>query len=240
MDDKPLKMKAYTSICHLPGSKLGEGDHTINPGQARMCTEKSKEKNDVVVVTEKVDGTCTSVAKVDGQLYALGRAGYETHTSPYDFIREFGIWMQYYRDEFDEILEDGERIVGEWMIRTHGIPYNMPHEPWVAFDILRGNDRLCYDEFSKRIDGLLPTAGLIHKGEPIAVEEAYKGTGYHGSIEMPEGMVYRVERKDKVLFLAKWVRHDMVPGKYLSIKDDVKPAMWNTFHIHRYTPTCVR
>ena len=34
------------------------------------------------------------------------------------------------------------------------------------------------------------------------------------SVEAPEGMVYRVERKGKVDFLAKWVRQDFEAGKY--------------------------
>src|SRR4051812_45187727 len=36
---KPLGSKGYGSICHLPGSRLGPGDHKLNPGQARILTE---------------------------------------------------------------------------------------------------------------------------------------------------------------------------------------------------------
>jgi hypothetical protein len=42
-------------------------------------------------------------------------------------------------------------------------------------------------------------------------------------IEPPEGVVYRVEDKDRVLFLAKWVRGDKVDGKYLF----QNPPIWN-------------
>ena len=34
------------------------------------------------------------------------------------------------------------------------------------------------------------------------------------SVDAPEGMVYRVERRGKVDFLAKWVRKDFEEGKY--------------------------
>lgn len=46
------------------------------------------------------------------------------------------------------------------------------------------------------------------------------------SKESPEGMVYRVERKGKVDFLAKWVRQDFEAGKYC-IGIDEKDLIWN-------------
>lgn len=58
---KPLGIKAYTSIPHLPGSRLGLGDHTINPGQAKICTEGKVGER--VIVQEKIDGTCVAVLR---------------------------------------------------------------------------------------------------------------------------------------------------------------------------------
>ena len=31
---KPMGIKAYGSICHLPGSRMGPADRKLNPGQA--------------------------------------------------------------------------------------------------------------------------------------------------------------------------------------------------------------
>jgi len=41
--NKPLNQKAYGSIPHLPGSRLGPGDYSIGEGQARIATEKLRD-----------------------------------------------------------------------------------------------------------------------------------------------------------------------------------------------------
>jgi hypothetical protein len=41
------------------------------------------------------------------------------------------------------------------------------------------------------------------------------GEGSHGCLEAPEGAVWRVERKGKFDFMAKWVDPTKVDGKYL-------------------------
>lgn len=78
--DKPLGRKAYGSIGHLPGSRLGPGDHHVHAGQGRICTLVARDRHDQIIVTEKVDGSCCAVAKVEGQILALGRAGYPAQT----------------------------------------------------------------------------------------------------------------------------------------------------------------
>jgi len=52
----------------------------------------------------------------------------------------------------------------------------------------------------------------------ISVEEALEllgATGGHGSIDKPEGLIYRVERKGEVDFLCKYVNPDHQTGRYL-------------------------
>ena len=39
--------------------------------------------------------------------------------------------------------------------------------------------------------------------------------GHHGGLHPAEGVVWRVERRGKVDFLAKWVRPNKVDGRYL-------------------------
>src|SRR3989442_5967093 len=81
---KPLGIKAYGSICHLPGSRLGPGDHKLNPGQAKILTEKTRDKHDLIIVQEKLDGSNVAVARVSSQLIPLGRAGYPAISSKYE------------------------------------------------------------------------------------------------------------------------------------------------------------
>lgn len=55
MHDKLPGIKAYGSIPHLPGSRLGPGDHHVTEGQARICTERGRDRHDFITVTEKLD-----------------------------------------------------------------------------------------------------------------------------------------------------------------------------------------
>ena len=43
---KPFGRLSYGSIPHLPGSRLGSGDHHITEGQARILTVKTRDKHD--------------------------------------------------------------------------------------------------------------------------------------------------------------------------------------------------
>ena len=228
MAEKPLGIKAYGSIGHLPGSRLGPGDHKVNDGQARICTVKARDKNDRIYVQEKVDGSCTAVAKVDNAIVAIGRAGYLARTSNFPMHHHFADWVSYRESNFYAILEEGERMVGEWMGLTHGTRYDLVKtaylsdwprrgDPWIAFDIMRGHERVPYQEFFDRAGGMfdLPFPLAVGPATIEQVEVLLGEHGRHGAIDRAEGAVWRVERQDKVDFLAKYVRHDKVDGKYL-------------------------
>ena len=133
---KPLGQKAYGSIPHLPGSRLGEGDHHVSEGQAIIATKKTRDKNDLVIVQEKLDGSNCSVAKVNGQVSALGRSGYLAETSPYPQHQLFAKWVRSEEPRFAKLLNEGERVCGEWLAQAHGTKYNLQHEPFVPFDIM--------------------------------------------------------------------------------------------------------
>lgn len=229
MGNKPLNGKAYTSISHLPNSRLGLGDHHISLGQARIATEKTRDKFDLIIVQEKLDGSNVCVAKINDVLYPLIRAGYVANTSRWEQHQLFYKWAMQNYSRFDKVLQNGERLCGEWLLQAHGTRYNLPHEPFVVFDLINENGRLCYSEFKSRIGDSFILPKLLHSGSPISVKDALKllGTlGFHGAIDEVEGVVYRVERKGKVEFICKFVRHDKVDGKYLEEQYKGKPV-WN-------------
>lgn len=63
----------------------------------------------------------------------------------------------------------------------------------------------------------------------VPLTEALKtlgAMGYHGALDEAEGVVYRVERKGKVDFLAKYVRPSKVAGCYLP-EVSGNAAVWN-------------
>ena len=219
---KPLGHRAYGSIPHLPGSNRGPGDHGLQPKQAALLTEAAS-KDWTVVVQEKLDGSCLAVAKISGRVVPLGRAGYDLKTSPYEHLRAFDQWVADRHDRFDRLLGDGERVVGEWMLKATSLVYDIESEDalWVAFDLMRKHDRAPSAEVRDRVRGAgLLSTPIYHVGGPISAEDAYalvSGWRCRPVVceESPEGVVYRAEKAGAVRFLGKWVRGDFEPGRHL-------------------------
>jgi len=233
---KPLGIKSYGSIPHLPGSRLGGGDHHISEGEAQMLTRRGSKCHDwwnhhdgTVIVTEKVDGSCMSIAKVDGLIVTLGRAGHRAESSRFEQHKMFADWVMREPDRFHPLC-DRERVAGEWLSQAHGTRYEIYNNPFIAFDIFdEFNTRapyLMFLEMCQRM--LLPTARLIHIGGPISIKEVRKKLepSGHGAIDPVEGAVWKLEEEGHFLFNAKWVRPDKEDGKYLP-EVSGKEAIWN-------------
>lgn len=228
MPIKPLGHKSYGSIPHLPGSRLGPGDHHCHSGQAKIATQKARDKHDFIIIQEKLDGSNVGVAKLNGQILPLTRAGYLATTSPYVQHHYFAAWVEQNRRRFHDTLNEGERICGEWLAQAHGTKYRLRHEPFVAFDLMAGKDRLSYGQMLDRVYPNFVTPVIIGYG-PMAVDDVVllMGSGGHGAIDKVEGAVWRVERKGKVDFLTKFVHHDKEDGKYLPEKNGTGAEIWN-------------
>jgi hypothetical protein len=226
---KPLNRKAYGSIGHLPNSRLGPGDHSVNEGQARICTKKPRDRHDRIIVQEKLDGSCCAVALLDGMLHPLGRAGWPAISSRFVQHVHFHNWVMLNSERFFAVLREGERIVGEWLAQAHGTRYDLRHEPFVAFDIMVEERRIPFDEFVSRCGNVFVTPFVVASGPPVDVERAIRevqSRNAHGAIDPIEGVVYRVERNGEVDFLAKYVRPDKVDGCYLP-EVSSQEAVWN-------------
>lgn len=230
MKAKPLGRKSYGSIGHLPCSRMGPADHAVPDGYQIICTEKTRDKHDFIVVQEKLDGSCCAVAKQCGELIPLGRAGWPAITSPFEQHHLFHNWATSQRLRFDSILHDGERLVGEWLALAHGTRYEIADEPFVAFDIMRESQRVPWQEFMDRTLGTFHVPATAHADNcSVSVSNALSllgENGRHGAIDPIEGAVWRVERKGKVDFLAKFVRPDKVDGFYLP-EISGKESVWN-------------
>lgn len=247
--EKPLRMKAYGSIGHLPNSRMGPADHHVHEGQAVICTTKPR-KGDRIIVSEKLDGSCMSVANINGEFVALTRAGYRATDVTYEHLRAFAPYVEQHHAEFAAMIQPGERIVGEWLPMAHGTIYDPKHlmfSPFVAFDIFRDGKRLLFDEFESRLEPVnFRRAFRIHDGpDPCSVARALQCLspsedgldlfGYHGAQEPVEGAVWRVEREGRVDFLAKYVRPEKTDGKYFTSISG-QPEIW---FIDRPTPSVV-
>ncbi len=234
--EKPLGHKSYGSIPHLVGSRRGPRDYGVNDGQQRICCERARDKHDEIIVQEKLDGGNVGVALKGGEVLALTRSG--TLACESDFAQHvlFADWVQTNESRFRAVLREGERVAGEWLALAHGTIYDLPHEPFVAFDLMIGSERAPYDDLVERLNGDFVLPKLLHRGAPLSVEDALQllEPSGHGARGLCEGAVWRVERfipqrKKKVVdFLAKYVRPEKVDGLYLPQKKDdpPKPFIW--------------
>ncbi len=229
---KPLGIKSYGHIAHLPGSRKGPSDHHCHAGQARICTEVARDRHDVITVTEKLDGSNVAVARIDGVAVPLGRSGYPAATSRFEQHRLFHIWAMERQQLFLDLLEDGERVCGEWLAQAHGTRYALPHEPFVVFDLMRGPTRLLNHECRDRCIEKLPIPRMLHIGAgpkgTFSIESALAAieTSGHGAIDPVEGAVWRVERQGKYDFMAKYVKPEKIDGAYLPEVSGLDPV-WN-------------
>jgi hypothetical protein len=225
---KPLGCKSYGSIPHFQGSRLGPADHHCSPGQETIATKKARDKHDFIIVQEKLDGGNVGICKVNGKILAITRAGYLAETSPFKTHHAFKLWVEKEEKRFNDLLNEGERVCGEWLLTAVGTKYNLPHEPFVAFDLIHGKTRYAYHQFVARLaySGFtLPQC--LSMGQPLDIESAMTmlEVSAHGALEPVEGAIWRVERRSEVDFLCKYVRGDKVDGKYLNedVFNDVLP-----------------
>jgi hypothetical protein len=228
---KPLGHKSYGSTPHLPGSRLGPGDHHCPEGQANICLVKTRDRHDTIIVTEKLDGSNVAVANVGGKIIALGRAGWPAQTSKYVQHQYFAHWVREREGLFKEKINPGERLVGEWLAQAHGTIYELQHEPFVPFALMVGMKHLPMKQVIDVTLGCgLSLPGLLSfKETPLSIEKAMsmlENRGFHGAIDPVEGAVWRVERKGEFDFMAKFVRHDKTDGKYLP-EISGKEAIWH-------------
>jgi hypothetical protein len=209
---------------------MGTGDHQCSQVQARAATIKTRDARDRVFVQEKLDGSNVGVALVDGVLYPLVRSGHLAADSPHEQHWRFAQWVFSQQERFLAVLQEGERLCGEWLLQAHGTRYDLPHEPFIPFDLMRGSKQLPYAEFSQRVrmaDFGLPR--LIHQGAAFKVEAALQAIAVsgHGALDPVEGAIWRVERNDAVDFLVKYVRPDKVDGCYLPGMNGNTRPVWN-------------
>lgn len=212
---------------------MGPTDSACPEGQQRIATLKARDKHDVVIVTEKLDGSNVGIARVGDAIHALGRAGYLAQTSRFEQHQLFAAWVREREPFWRDVLAPGQRLVGEWMAQAHGTRYTLPLGPFAAFDLMEGERRLLFGQLELLcLEHGIAMPKLLHIGGPISVETAMElhGLGNHGCLDEPEGVVYRIERKGQYDFMAKWVRPDKVDGKWLpDVTGSLSPGVpiWN-------------
>jgi hypothetical protein len=214
---------------------MGPSDSHVTEGQARLCTARTRDRHDRVIVQEKLDGSCVCVARMGGEILALGREGDLAAQSASEARRLWAHWVEEQAARFLDLLADGERLAGEWLALAHSTRYALAHEPFVAFDLLRGATRAPWSELRARAGRAgLTTPFLLHEGGALPVEEALARLGergHHGALDPVEGAVWRLERslpggEVRVDLVAKFVRPGKIDGAYLP-ENSGKSPVWN-------------
>lgn len=221
--DRPLGIKAYGRIPHLPGRARTATDHVVSVGEAARLVHRPW-PGDQLWVHEKLDGTNLSVARVGDDLLALTRAGHRGQESRRPQAQLFAAWVEHHSERFLDLLAPGERLVGEWLLFAHGTRYQLEHEPFVVFDLMRGRVRSPWLEVRRRIGSVLPTPA-VHATGPADPEQLVQalGGGGHGALDPVEGLVYRTEREGRVDRVAKWVRLEYRAGHYFEAEEATLP-----------------
>jgi len=232
---KPLKIKNYGTIPLLPNSRITPADKHCHEGQARIATEKVRNRHDEVIVQEKLDGSNVGILLLHGCILPLTRAGYLAQTSPFEQHWHFANWVEAQKYRFLAVLQEGERLCGEWLMQAHGTRYELRHEPLVVFDIMKEHYRLPYDTFCQRIKrGYFVIPHLIHRGQSFSVPVALERLGdfgYHGAIDEVEGVIWRVQNRGEVDFLVKYLKPYKKDGVFLPEISKTEP-IWNWYPVN--------
>jgi hypothetical protein len=228
-------MRLYARIPHLPGSRTGPSDRTVDAGLAARCTVAAR-AGERVFVQEKLDGSCVAIVRHAGALVAFGREGRPCASARNQGRRAFAVWLAERGERFAALAE-GERFVCEWLAIAHGTRYQLPHEPLVALDFFAADGtRAPLAELAGRAaEADLTLPHLIHEGGALAIEAALArlGThGFHGAVDPAEGLVWRIERAGATVALAKYVRPGKQDGCYLADHTGQAPVA-NTWHDRR-------
>jgi hypothetical protein len=224
-------MKLYPKIPHLPGSRTGLRDRHCGIALAKRLLEESQ-PGDTVIVQEKLDGTNVIVSRINGQLMALGRDGKSCKNSRNTNRKAFAVWLEQNQTRFDW-LQNLERLACEWLPIAHGTRYAFTHEPIVALDFFDalGTRASLHGLQTKIATSSLNIPHVLHAENAISLELALKKLGlhgFHGALDKSEGLVYRLECQNRLLILAKYVRHGKIDGLYLSDHTGLEDV-WNSF-----------
>lgn len=221
--NKVLTGRNYGSIPHLLDSKLGDHDKYIHKGQDAIIRKGGRDKHDIVHVSLKLDGTNVGVKRDGDDLIPVQRKGYHCKTSPYKQHHEFALFVEANEDQFMALLDDGQRIAGEWMYQASGIRYEIKKHPFFPFDLFNvENKRMPWQDLVLFVGmnsnfEVPPSTSYSFKEPQESFDDLVKAW-YCNAMPIDdkhEGLVYRVERKGEFDFMAKWVRQDFEAGRYL-------------------------
>lgn len=228
--------KNFGKIGHLTGSKMIDSrDILLSPQEQEKYILKKRDVNDIVIITEKIDGMNAGAIKKNGLVYPINRKGYDTRlmgSGSHPELKELGeSWAAWVDDQYellDFLLEEGERLVFENAIYQHALRYRF-HKSAV-FLLAK------FDDYNQRIDFHslcelgekynLQTPPLLNYGAAIPPDIIIRQypSGMAGSRDGIEGIVYYYEHNGKHESCAKFVSNPKLgePKGFTGVPNQVR------------------
>lgn len=211
----------FGSIGHITGSKMiDRSDFFLSVEEQTKYIQCKRDKNDLVIITEKIDGMNAGVVKKDGYLYPINRKGYDTRIigSQHKELAVLGNgwakWVDEHYAIYDAILQEDERLVFEYAEYRHTLEYKFKCEPvFLLAKYDANNKRINYaslTELANKYNLMQPPLLNIGVAVPpeIVIEQYPKGlVGVKGQME---GIVYSYEHKDVHESCAKFVSNPII------------------------------
>lgn len=224
----------YPTMCYLPGSAHTALDTPCPPEWVPRFIHQSEYLGDQVIVQEKLDGVCGAVYRdKTGELYPVDKEGYPALFSSLETMRFFARWCALHYRPLSEFLAKGEWVVGEWLGQALGTRYDLSTRlAFSVFDVFNERGRVPYMEFARRCRSAgLSSAPLLNAPyfKPMLTAmamDALRTYGFYGAKDPVEGAVWRIERDGETLAMAKFIRPDSTPYKYLK-EFNGKEDTWN-------------
>lgn len=213
-NEKMINSSNFNRFKHLNGSRLIDSkDQYMDNKAQKMFTEKKRQINDMIYITEKIDGMNAGLLKKNGKFYALNRKGYDVRSN---LLYEDGninflffcwaYWCSEYiakqRKEKHNIFElpDNTRLVFENALLTHSLKYNFKHhDPVFLLAVYIGNEKInikITNYIAKKYNLQRPPILASHLAiNPEIIVNQY-GKGLAGCKENMEGCVYVYETYD--------------------------------------------
>ena len=150
----------YPRTYHFPFSPGRSSDDKIFNDYEQYF--KGKE----VVITEKMDGENTTIYNDMCHARSINSAHRDYHS-----------WLLNYARSFQYMLNDGERVCGEYLFAKHSIYYENLPSYFMVFSIWNGEQCLSWEDTVKRCEELnLITVPVLYKGiyDENKINEAIK------------------------------------------------------------------
>lgn len=208
-------------IGHLRGSKMiDKEDKLLSEEQQIKYAKRKRDKNDVIIITEKIDGMNAGIVKLNGLLYPINRKGYDVrlmgrlHKEVKLLGETWAAWVDEHYSLYDAILDEKEHLVFENCIIQHSLKYKFKCEP--VFLLAKYNSKNKKINYKNLTDlaqkNNIQQPPLLNIGIAIPPEliinQYPKGkVGVRGEIE---GIVYNYEHNEEHESCAKYVSNPLM------------------------------